>query len=132
MAVDITVKVLGVDDLVRKLKKHPDIAMHEIISHMNKEAEGIMTDSKENYVPVDLGTLKSSGHVKLPVVKKSTVVVEMGYGGAASKYALRVHEDLNAKHTVGQAKYLEIPFKKAVSGIITRLRVRLATVVKRL
>lgn len=57
-----------------------------------REAERIMADSKQNYVPVDMGILRSSGFVKPPVVTGSSAVVEMGYGGAASSYALYVHE----------------------------------------
>ncbi len=57
-----------------------------------REAERIMADSKQHHVPVDLGTLKGSGHVQLPVVSGTRVVVTMGYGGAASGYAVYLHE----------------------------------------
>ena len=129
---DIIVQTTGVDRLVRKFQKFPDIIMQEIKSEMFKQAEGIMSDSKNNYVPVKEGILKSSGHVKLPEVQGSRITVEMGYGGAAEKYALIVHEDLNAIHKVGQAKYLEIPFKKATSSFMARLRIKLKKVSKRL
>jgi hypothetical protein len=39
-------------------------------------------------------------------------MVEMGYGGPATPYALRQHEELDYYHTVGKAKYLEDPFRR--------------------
>jgi len=89
--------------------------------HLYKEAEGVMSDSKQHYVPVDVGTLKSSGHVQLPKIKKGEVSVTLGYGGAAKDYALTQHENLTFNHKVGQAKYLSIPFKKALKGLRDRL-----------
>ena len=59
---------------------------------MYREAERIMADSKQNYVPVDLGTLKTSGFVRRPTVTTRGAEVEFGYGGAAKGYALYVHE----------------------------------------
>lgn len=56
------------------------------------EAETIMTRSKREFVPVDEGTLRSSGHVQDPVRRGKEVSVTMAYGGAASPYALAVHE----------------------------------------
>lgn len=69
-----------------------------------REAERIMADSRENYVPVDLATLKDSGHVKLPEIRGTVVVVTMGYGGAAAGYALFVHEGTGP--AVGQPPFM--------------------------
>jgi len=95
---------------------------------LRTEGELIMTDSKQNYVPVDLGTLGSSGHV-LPVhiEKGEELSVELVYGGAAAAYALIQHETEEFNHTVGEWKYLEKPLRKAVAG----MRERLAERVKR-
>ena len=81
-------------------------------------AEEVMGDSKDNYVPIDTGALKSSGHVQKPKAEGGSVAVTLGYGGPAGTgkgqkvdvgYAFIVHEDLSARHEVGQAKYLEVP-----------------------
>jgi hypothetical protein len=48
-------------------------------------------------------------------------VATIGFGGPAAKYAIIVHEDLNAHHVTGSAKYLEIPFKQAVKGMAKRI-----------
>lgn len=101
-----------------------------------REGERIMGDSKENYVPVDSGNLRSTGHVELPKISGGKVTVELGYGGPAAPYALTVHENQRAGKTggisphgkpyktwakVGTWKYLETPFKKAVSGMDRRI-----------
>lgn len=88
------------------------------------EAELIMTDSKDNYVPVDIGTLKASGYVNEPEEVGHKVSVELGYGGEADDYAWVQHERLDFHHEVGEAKYLETPFNEAVNGLEGRLAER--------
>jgi len=91
-----------------------------------RQAQKIMADSKEHYVPVDLGALKSSGKVGRPVYEGRKVYVELSYGDAASAYALAVHEHPSKysppswQGTVVQfspsgtgPKYLERPLMKA-------------------
>jgi hypothetical protein len=93
------------------------------------ESEEVMTASKEQ-VPVDTGALRSTGHVQDPVTKRNEVSITMGYGGIAGPggpfiskktgkvvtevgYAVAVHENLDAHHKVGNAKFLERPFLAA-------------------
>jgi hypothetical protein len=68
--------------------------------------ESIMTDvkaSREGHgVPVDQGTLRGSGRVEGP----AGGVVTLSFGGSAAPYALRQHEELSYRHTVGEARYL--------------------------
>lgn len=96
-----------------------------------REAIGIMAASQP-LVPVDTAALRSSGYVAEPVYEGTHVRVELGYGGPAAKinpktgqstdgYALLVHENLEAFHKVGSAKYLELPFNQATSGMTARL-----------
>lgn len=84
------------------------------------EAELIMTDSKQNYVPVDTGTLRNSGTVTKPEIKGNNVSVVLGYGGPAAPYATKIHE---APKNWGQGKnkYLQKPLNKAERGMVTRL-----------
>ena len=65
--------------------------------------------------PVDTGTLRSTGHVQKPVIKRGSIEVTLGFGGPAAPM-LFVHENLNVHHTVGQAKYLEKPLNDAARG----------------
>lgn len=73
------------------------------------ECEMIMAKSKR-LVPVDTGTLRASGRV----VAEPSGGASCEYGGAAGSYAIYVHEDLEAHHPVGQAKFLEEPFLEHV------------------
>jgi hypothetical protein len=57
--------------------------------------------------PVETGTLRDSGIVDRPEWKGDALQIELGFGGAAEEYALFVHEDLEAFHKVGQAKFME-------------------------
>lgn len=84
------------------------------------EAELIMTDSKQNFVPVDSGVLRNSGTVKKPVITSKDVTVVLGYGGPAASYAVVVHE---YPPNVGQGKnkYLSRPLNKAERGLISRV-----------
>ncbi len=89
---------------------------------VSQEAEMLMTESK-SLVPVDKGILRTSGGVSKPKKIRGGAGVEItiGYGGAASSYALTVHEDMNANHTVGQAKFLSAPFKRRKPTMSKRL-----------
>ena len=118
-----TVVITGGSELAAKLRGlgDPSRVGHAVGAALYQEAETIMADSKTNYVPVDVGTLHNSGHVQMPEISGSKASVLLGFGGAASDYALAVHENLTARHTVGQAKYLEKPMLAAARGMTDRL-----------
>jgi hypothetical protein len=62
--------------------------------------------------PWDTGTLRSTGHVELPSITGTSIVVKLGFGGSSAPYALYVHENLQARHKPGtQAKFLETPVR---------------------
>lgn len=97
-----------------------------------KQGSEIMGRSQEEFVPVDLATLKDSGHVKLPEIKGNTISVELAYGGAAADYALAVHETPSEHdpeswkgkdvqfHPQGHgSKYLERPLMEKVPTLAT-------------
>lgn len=110
---------------LERLGDLPDKQAEALGQTMYEEYEVVMTESKEQ-VPVDTGALRGSGHVQLPKIAGAKVEVEGGYGGPAGAgnhggetndehvgYAVYVHEDLEASHPVGKAKYLEDPFSAA-------------------
>lgn len=82
----------------------------EIAKEVNIWAEEVMTISKQDFVPVDTGNLRASGHVIPPDPAMEPMVVTLAFGGPSADYALEVHENLEVHHNVGQAKYLEAPF----------------------
>jgi hypothetical protein len=109
--------------ILRLLGLHSDL-QRRLASALYMEAERLMTESKEVYVPVDTGTLRTSGHVEpIKYTGKTSVEVSLGYGGPAAFYALEVHENLNAHHVVGMAKYLETPVRIAVQSGTSEARI---------
>ncbi len=85
------------------------------------EAALALLDSKE-IVPVDTSALKQSGNLKPLRVEGKAVEVVIGYGGVAAPYAVEVHENLEARHKPGKsAKFLEIPVKRRIAGLGTRI-----------
>jgi hypothetical protein len=117
-------RIKGLNRVKANLKKKPDAVKSALAAALNIEAEIIMSMAKA-LTPVDLGALRSSGHVKAPVFKRNKISVEIGFGGPAAPYAIFVHEDLTAAHPVGQAKFLEVPFKQQMSGLSNRIAKRL-------
>lgn len=104
-----------------------------IAAALYQAGEEIMADSKENYVPVDTGALRSTGTAHKPEISDEEITVVLGYGGPAAGflgedgaerevgYALIQHEDLSLNHArpehegegnrPGQAKYLSTPLR---------------------
>lgn len=133
MADHLSVDIQGGAELLRKLRALGPLAMRTAAGSLYRSAESIMTTSKDRYVPVDTGNLKASGHVQQPEIDGDTVVVVMGFGGPAGGrptqrhsedvgYAVAVHENRDARHPVGQWKYLETPLKAAVPDIERELK----------
>ena len=71
-----------------------------------------MTEAKR-LTPVEHGDLRDSGTVDEPQWSGSNLSLELGFGGAAEDYARAVHEDLEAYHAQGQAKFLETPLNQS-------------------
>lgn len=114
-------KLLGLERFKLATRKKGKAIIRGLERGLVKEAEGVMTISKQAYVPVEFGTLKNSGFVDKPKRRGRRVVIELGFGGPAAPYAIFVHEDLLAFHTVGEAKYLEKPLRRARRGMAERL-----------
>lgn len=120
--------------LERIAGKFPD----RVKGALRVEAELVMTASKQRFVPVDLGTLRSSGHVNPPERKGDILEITMGYGGAAAAYALAIHEhpsdhsppswqgvDVQFSPAGRGPKYLERPLMEAIPGMDRRIAKRL-------
>ena len=119
MKIEIDMK--GRDEMQRAIRLLGPKGVKAAGSALWKEGERIMTKAKE-LTPVDLNVLKPSGHVQLPEVNGETVSVTMGFGGAASEYAVYVHENLEARHKPPtQAKFLEKPFMDASQDMGLRI-----------
>ena len=113
------------------LKLAGDRAFKLLGNELYAEGQGIV-EASATLCPVDTSALRSSRYVQPPAFTSDKVRVEMGYGGPAAKinpktgestdaYALFVHENLEAHHPVGTAKFLELPFNQATRGMARRV-----------
>lgn len=65
-------------------------------------SEMVLADAKRR-TPVRTGALRNSGSI----TKVDESGFQVAFGGPAAPYAVFVHEDLKARHRVGEAKFLE-------------------------
>ena len=91
---------------------------------LRHEAQEAFARSQDQ-VPVDTGALKDSGRVRPELGgvfhAGNEVFVELTYGSTAATYAVPVHENLEAHHPHGNAKYLEIPMAQQATGLGGRI-----------
>jgi hypothetical protein len=85
----------------------------------------VLTKAKE-LTPVDYGTLRDSGIVDDPTITATKISVEIGFGGGAAHYAIYVHEDLEAQHEVGQAKFLSTAMDEASGDFVDYVSAHIA------
>jgi hypothetical protein len=98
---------------------------------LNEEAQLIFRDS-QRLVPVKTGVLRASGQIIPPRKKGNNFEVVIGYGGAASSYALEQHENLLYRHQEGKsAKYLEVPAQQRAAKMPDAIRNRLRRIIGR-
>ena len=111
------VKLKGLKEALSTVKglarKYPEAGFRALV----RQGELAMTDSKDNYVPVDEGQMRASGHV---VPEKDKKQVTLGFCGPAGignqgesnkedvGYAVIQHEGI-FEHTVGTDHYLQKP-----------------------
>jgi len=111
----------NVDRVLRKVMSAADLSSQVARRELYQIAEEVMASSKEDFVPVDTGALRSTGQVAVKENTPTNFKVDLTYGGPSVSYAIIVHENLNAHHPVGQAKYLSKPLAKAISNIPRRI-----------
>ncbi len=115
------IRITGLDKLQARLKKSGVNAAKELAGGLNVEAERIMKIAIP-LTPVDEGILVNSHRVEPPVIKRNSASVVLGFGGAASDYALIQHERTDFNHPgQGQAKFLEQPVNAAKQGFGNRI-----------
>lgn len=131
--------MVGLDPMRRVLALGGQVAVDTLVHVLRNESLLAFRDSQRR-TPHVTGVLRASGVLKPPAVTGTHVEVTMGYGGAASAYALYQHENLSLNHPdptdsrsdpAGQAKYLEAPVRDQVRGLAGRLRAELETRLRR-
>jgi hypothetical protein len=75
--------------------------------------------------PIDKGDLRRTERVVGPEMLGRRIVVSITAGSELVDYAWIVHEDLEAWHDVGEAKYIEGPLKESGPYMFTRIARRI-------
>lgn len=127
MADALTFQLKGLDAAIRDLgalirKLGPDVVGDALETEL--EVEG--TEAKRR-CPWDTGTLRGTITVDRAKVTGHEVSCRIYAGGAAAGYALYVHENLEADHPHGEAKFIERPLHEAAPHLANRLAQRLAS-----
>jgi hypothetical protein len=91
----LSVTIEGTAEMKASLARIGADAQAKVAAALFQEAEIVMAESKERYVPVDHGILRSSGFVLPPKIEDGDVTVTLGFGGNAKAYAIAVHEHLS-------------------------------------
>jgi hypothetical protein len=94
---------------------------------LRAEAEIEMTEAKLR-TPVKTGALRGSGTVVGPVEDDGAQVVVLAFGtpvSVSAAYAVEVHENLEAFHRVGQAKFLESVILESAPYLAQRVAERI-------
>lgn len=129
MAADAGFAIKGLDDVKANIGRLADAITTEVGAAMRTEYEIEMTEAKRR-TPVDTGALRGSGHVTGPKRSGNTLKVMLGFGGPAAPYALRVHEDMEVWHRVGQAKFLESTILESVPYMAGRIARRIVKIMR--
>lgn len=128
---EISITADGVTEAIETLDRLAREFPQEVAGALYRRGNEIMADSQENYVPVDQGPLRASGHVELPEINGDDISVLIGYGGGAVDYAFVQHEGLDFEHPVGEAKFLEKPLLKAQPTMANDIVAELAPLLRR-
>lgn len=139
-----TISLTGAEQVQANIQRMVETVPQLVGQAMYEEGLDIIFESQK-LVPRDTGTLANSSHVEQPDYANGNIVVALGYGGAASAYALSVHENPRSGKTggvspsgakykhwakVGQWKYLEHPFLKAAKGMAERIAARVSALLE--
>ena len=110
-------KVVGVRKLQANLKKRSQRYSEEVKVTLLEGSLLIQRMSQEQ-CPVDTGATRNSARTIVVRETDNRIEVQVRYG---TVYAIFVHENLSARHEVGNAKFLEIPFRIESPRLIKRL-----------
>lgn len=114
------VTIRGIKESVRKIEALSREGAEQLVSGLLVIGETIATDVRASRpgagVPVDEGGLRASIRVLGPSKRGILDLVQLVAGGSAVRYALRQHEELQYRHTVGEARYFVRGFERWASG----------------
>lgn len=116
-----TFKVFNLGKVLANIEKAGKEIDKKAAKALTDEGNEILKKSMEQ-CPVATGTLRRSGTVNNPKTKAGEMSVEIGYH---TDYAGPVHENMEASHPVGKAKFLEDPVNEALPTFTANVKKRM-------
>lgn len=110
MPVSITISLRNYDEVAKYLAERPNIVKDEIFKAIKKSVLAVQGEARRRS-PVDTGRLRASIETK----QYESVLEGQVYTGV--RYAVAVHENLRARHKVGEAKFLTNAVKAMENNI---------------
>jgi hypothetical protein len=114
----------GADNALRDIRKLKLFAPDEFARALYQEALIELKEIKLR-TPVDTGALRASEQVTEPQRDGRRIWVTVIAGGPTVTYAFVVHEDLEAFHRVGEAKFIERPLAESAPYLGDRIAKRI-------
>lgn len=96
----------GADKLAARLDRAAKNMPNEWARALYEEAV-VETNESKRRTPVDTGAARASHVTRKPVISGRQISVQIEVGGASLDYVIPLHENLEAEHETGQAKFLE-------------------------
>jgi len=109
--------ISGVAKVEENLRSFAEKTIKAMVNGVTKFARTEMVEMKKR-TPVDTGELQDSGYVKMPRFVSGVMTCEVGFW---APHALWVHEDLEAFHRVGEAKFMESVWKESAPYFLPRV-----------
>jgi hypothetical protein len=114
----------GVSEVSGKLREIRMTFPTRMADALMMETEVEATEARRR-TPVKTGLLRSTVRAEGPYIKNGVISTAVSAGSAAADYALPVHEDLEAHHRVGEAKFIESTLKESAPHMGRRVARRL-------
>ena len=110
-------KLTGGEAMQRKIQTVKDAFAKQVGAALRAEMDEI-AEKVKSQTPVDTGRLRSTIRAEGPFYDGDRISAQVVAGGPEAEYAVTVHEDLDAEHKVGNAKFLERPLKESAPDIL--------------
>lgn len=125
MADEIVIRTTANTELlVQSMRQWYVDAVGIMAIQLHDELEEVLQDIKDNYVPIGVppkdphpGQLRDTGRVEPVVIDaQGNLTTGITFGDDNTPYARIQHENLQYRHTHGQAKYVEVPLRKYIES----------------
>jgi len=119
-------KIVGVDKVQRKLRHAATVGQREEYGPaLFAEIDEVETPECRARTPIDTGALVNTVRTVGPEYRGQFVFCGTVAGGPDAPYAPYVHENLEAHHPVGQAKFIESVYRESSAYLPARVARRI-------